>query len=336
MPPTPAAKPDRRPPLDPDREFRGPPEEEFWERYNRRLEFPLSAVAAVLLHVAVAAFVIFLFVKVMGAGPDRSAVPVSLVDLGGDDDIGLGSKGSGGTTDDIKEGENQFKAQKNELPTPEQLAQAEVAMKRVLLDDAGTLPVAAANRAAFAKSDEELLKKILGSRKGDGPGDGKGNTGEAGKGPGGSGADSTRARSLRWVLRFQTSDGHDYVNQLAAMGATILVPLPPENKQCLHFSDLRTPNPRMATDDDLKSLSGQIKFSDTRPGSVAGVCAVLRVTQPAQSFWAFFPRGLEDDLSRKELAYRNRRAEDIEETIFKVIVRGGSYDLVVVDQTPKR
>jgi hypothetical protein len=60
------------------------------------------------------------------------------------------------------------------------------------------------------------------------------------------------------------------------------------------------------------------------------------VQQPAQSFWAFFPRGLEDELSRKELAYRNRRSEDIEETIFSVLIRGGSYEVVVVAQTPKR
>ena len=334
MPPAPA-KPDRRPPIDPDREFRGPPEEEFWQRYNRRLEFPLSAVAAILLHVGVAAFVIFLFVKVMANGPEKSAVPVSLIDVGGDEDSGLGSKGSGGH-EDLTEGQNQFKAQQDVLPTPEQLAQVQESMKRVLMDEAGVLPVAAANKAAFTKTDEELLKQILGSRRGSGPGEGKGTTGEAGKGPGGTGSDSTRARSLRWVLRFRTNDGDDYVKQLAAMGASILVPLPPENKQCLYFSDLRNPSPRMATEDDLKGLAGQIKFSDTRPASVQGVCSALRVTQPAQSFWAFFPRGLEDDLSRKELAYRNRRSEDIEETIFSVMIRGGSYEVVVVSQTAKR
>lgn len=335
MPPAPAAKSDRRPPPDPDREFRGPPEEEFWERYNRRLEFPLATVAAVLLHVAVAAFVIFLFVKILSQGPDKSDVPVKLIQMTGDDDVGEGMEGSGGG-EKLKEGENQFKAQQDVLPTPEQLAQAEVAIKNIMLDDAGKLPVAAANKAAFVNADQELLKKIMGSRSGAGPGDGRGTTGETGKGPGGTGSDSTRARSLRWVMRFQTNDGGDYVAQLAAMGASILVPLPPENKQCLFFHDLRNPSPRMATEDDLKSLAGQIKFSDTRPGSVAGVLGALRVTQPAQSFWAFFPRGLEDDLSRKELAYRNRRSEDIEETIFRVIVRGGSYEVVVVSQTPKR
>jgi hypothetical protein len=336
MPPAPPAQTDRRPP--PDREFRGPPEEEFWDRYNRRLEFPLSTVTAVLLHVAVGALLIFVLVRLMDHGPDKSSVPVKLIQLTGDDDVGDGSPGSGRTAEEVKQGENQFLKQQNILPTPESLAEAREAIKRMVLDDPnGNLPIAPANAAGFEVIDKELAKKVLGVRRGSGPGDGTGNDGTEGKGPGGTGSDSTRARSLRWVLRFVTSDGTDYVNQLAAMGATILVPLPPENRDCLYFGDLRnTGNKRMATEDDLKQLSGQIKFSDTRPGSVAGVCAALGVREPARSFWAFFPRGLEDELSRKELNYRNRRSEDIEETVFRVIVRGGGYEVVVVDQTAKR
>jgi hypothetical protein len=335
MPPAPPAKSDRTPP--PDREFRGPPEEEFWERYNGRLEFPLSTVAAVLLHVAVGALLVFVLVRLMDHGDDRSAVPVKLIDAIGMDDAGDGSAGSGGS-DAVKEGENQFKAQQDILPTPQALEKAREDIKRMVLEDpTGSLPIAASNAAAFEVIDKELAKKMLGSRRGQGPGDGTGTDGSTGKGPGGSGADSTRARSLRWVLRFRTADGSDYVAQLAAMGATVLVPLPPENRECLYFSDLRnTGNKRTATEDDLKQLSGQIKFSDTRPGSVAGVCAALGVQQPARSFWAFFPRGLEDELSRKELNYRNRRSEDIEETIFQVVVRGGGYEVVVVGQTVKQ
>jgi hypothetical protein len=335
MPPA-ADQPPRR--IDPDREYPGPPEEEFWERYNRRLEFPLSTVAAVLLHVGVAALLIFLFVRLMEKGDDKSAVPVKLIDVAGMDDAGLGQEGSGGDPDPLQTGENKFKANEDALPTPEALEQAREKLKQVLLDDPnGNMPIAKSNAAAFSKSSDALNKKLLGSQKGDGPGEGRGNDGSAGKGPGGTGADSTRARSMRWVLRFTTNDGHDYVGQLAAMGATILVPLPPENTECLFFGDLRNPaNPRRATESDLKQLAGQIKFSDSRPASVAGVCAALGVREPARSFWAFFPRSLEDELSRKETAYRNRKAEDIEETIFRIIVRGGSYEVVVYDQTAKR
>ena len=51
--------------------------------------------------------------------------------------------------------------------------------------------------------------------------------------------------------------------------------------------------------------------SDTRPDSVRGVCEVLGVKEPnVKSFWAFFPKGLEDELDRKEKGYRNRRPEE--------------------------
>lgn len=336
MPPAPDAKP--KPPPEPDREFRGPPDEEFWERYNRRLEFPLSTVTAVLLHVAIGAFFVFLFVRVLGNDGDKSGVPVKLIEVGGMDDSGDGSAGSGGDLDPLQTGENQFKAVQDKLPTPQTLAEAQAAIRKMILDDPnGQLPVSAANAAGFTSIDKELAKKIMGSRRGDGPGEGTGADGSKGKGPGGTGADSTRARSLRWVLRFQTADGEDYVKQLAAMGATILVPLPPENRECLYFPNLNNRGEkRMASEDDMKGLANQIKFSDTRPASVGGVCAALGVREPVRSFWAFFPPSLEGELSRKETNYRNRRAEDIEETIFRVIVRGGSYEVVVVDQTAKR
>lgn len=310
-----------------DRVFRGPPEEEFWERYNRRLEFPLSTAAAVLLHLAVAALVVFLLARMMNDRPDRSAVPVTLVEACGPDDLGASPAGVG-ERDPKTDAANPFTAEREQLPNPAALDAIKEDIRRVALDDpAAPLPIAAPNAAGFEKLDDALKKQFLGRR---------GGGAASGTGPGSGGADSTNARSLRWVLRFRTTDGADYVRQLAAMGASVLVPLPPENKQCLLVGDLRNPAPRPATDDDLKSLAGQIKFSDTRPGSVAGVCAALRVTQPAQSFWAFFPRGLEDELARKERAYRNRRPEDIAETVFQVVVRDGSYEVVVIGQTVLR
>ena len=73
----------------------GPPEEEFWDRYNKRLEFPLSTVSAVLLHVLVGAVLVFILVRLMEK-EDRSDVPLRLIAVGGLDDAGDGSAGSGG------------------------------------------------------------------------------------------------------------------------------------------------------------------------------------------------------------------------------------------------
>jgi hypothetical protein len=181
---------------------------------------------------------------------------------------------------------------------------------------------------AYRELSEALRRRLLG---GLGAGDQKRS------GPGGSEADSTRARSLRWVLRFTTTDGEDYVEQLAKMGAVILVPLPPENRECLIVPNLRKPGDRrMATDDDLMRLAGQVRFSDSRPDSVRAVLKVLGVEQPARTFWAFFPRGLEDELARKEVGYRNRRPENIAETVFHVRIRNGTVVIEAVDQTPKK
>ena len=329
-------------PPDPTQIPEAPPEEEFWERYNKRLEFPIATVAAVLLHLTVAACLVFFFLGYFGKNVDKSGVPVSLVpDMGGLDDEGTGSAGSGGITDPLKEAKStSLEEQLKVLPDPSQLPVIKDNIKESLkYDNEGNIPVSDFNAPAYAAVDKTLADKLLGigAKKGAGPGAGSGDDGTKGTGPGGTGANSSRARSLRWVMRFRTNSGEDYVAQLAAMGAVIIVPLPPENKQCLYFTNLKNLNEKkMCTDDDLRKLAGQIKFSDTRPDSVRAVCDVLGVKENAKSFWAFFPRGLEDEVSKKEIGYRNRRPEDIEETIFRVIVRGGSYEIIVDDQTPKK
>lgn len=317
-----------------------PPEEEFWERYNKRLEFPLSTVSAVLIHVLVAALLIFVLGWLMTKNDDRSSVPMTLVpDLGGLGDDGAGSPGSGRIDDPLYQSDkNAFAEQLKVLPNPDALPAIKENLKKIMLDDTGDTPIADNNAAAYGAVSDELAKKLLGAKKGSGGSAGSGDDGSKGAGPGGSGADSSRARSLRWVMRFKTSDGNDYVNQLAAMGAVVLIPLPPENKQCLYFSDLKNPGSgRLATDAEVSKLvAEQIKFGDTRPDSVRAVCGILGVREPVRSFWAFFPKGIEAQLAQKETGYRNRRPEDIEETVFRVIVRGGGYEIVVDDQVPKR
>ena len=49
----------------------GPPEEVFWEKYNKRLEFPLSTVSAVLVHVLIGAVIVFGIFHLMDREADR-------------------------------------------------------------------------------------------------------------------------------------------------------------------------------------------------------------------------------------------------------------------------
>jgi hypothetical protein len=316
------------------------PDEEFWEKFNRRLEFPLATVGAILVHVFVGAGIVFGIFGLMN-GEDRSNPPLQLVNVGGMDDFGEGSQGSGGNPDpDLIKDVDAIKAAQATLPTPQALAEAKENIQKIVLDDpTGRMPVSAANAAAYSQLDEAIRKKLLqgvGSRKGDGPGGGSGFDGTQGNGPGGTGADSTRARGLRWVLRFRIADGNDYVAQLKAMGAEVFVPLTTDNKTCMIVTDLSNPNPRIASEQDLNRLAGKIQFSDNRPKLVREVLNVLKVDAPAKAFWAFFPKDVEDKLARAEVSYRNRQPDRIEETIFRVTVRGGSYEMVVEDQTAKK
>jgi hypothetical protein len=177
---------------------------------------------------------------------------------------------------------------------------------------------------------------MIGNPKGSGGGPGSGD-GPKQDGNGGTGASSARQRSLRWILRFRTLDGRDYLQQLGAIGATILVPLPPENKQAYIFRDLKNPKSgEYVTEAEWKKLDNQVRFCDFKRDSVSGVAIALGLDFTPNSFWAFFPKGLEEELSRKEIAHANRRPEDIEETVFTVVIRGGVYTISVAEQRIKR
>jgi hypothetical protein len=315
----------------------GPPEESFDEKYNKRMEFPLAVVSGILFHVLVGALLIVVLVWVLGPGGDRSGVPVKLVALQGLDDSGEGSTGSGGIDDPaVRDDSDSFKGL-DSLLDPSKIPEIKENSPTIkYLDPTGNLPISAANAQAYDSLSESVRKKLLGQRQGAGKEQGSGYDGSQGKGPGGTGADSTLGRNMRWVLRFKVTSGGDYLDQLRAMEAEILVPIPNTDK-CIIIPDTARPkDQRTASDDDMRRLADKIKFSDTRPEAVKGVARTLGLDFTPTSFWAFFPKRIEDELSKKETGYRNRRAEDIEETIFRVRVTGSGYELIVDEQKIKR
>lgn len=321
--------------------FEGPPvEADIWEKYNKRMEFPVATAAAVLIHVAMFALVVLGIFSIMN-GPEKPKTNLKFMNVGGYDDAGEGSAGSGGTDDPaVVKDVDPFQSATEILPTPQALDEAKAEIQKTVLPDAttGSIPIAAPNAAAISMLDESIRKKLLGSRKGAGGGAGSGDDGSKGKGPGGTGADSTRARGLRWVLRFRVANGRDYVDQLKAMGAEILVPLPPDGKRCALVQDLNSPSQKIASDADMDRLAGKIQFGEPRKDQVKDVCEALGIKAPSTptTFWACFPEGLEEELAHKETGFRNRRAEDIEMTIFRISVRGGKYELIVDEQKIKK
>jgi len=317
----------------------GPPEESFDEKYNKRLEFPISLVSSVFIHVFIGTLLVVLLVYVMGGGSDQSSMKVSLVSLQGLDNFGDGAVGKGGKDNPEINGDWSPVTDETTNLDPTKLPEIKEDIRKTIkyLDPTGNLPLSPSNLLEYQKLEKSIRDKLLGARQGAGPGPGSGNDNTPGTGPGGKGADSTLARNMRWVLRFKVESGRNYLEQLKAMGAEILIEIP-DTKKCTLIADLSKQDDRKeATDDDLKRLAGKVKFSDSRPQAVKAVLGTLGLEKvDAKSFWAFFPKELENDLAKKELSYRNRRSEDIEETIFSVVVKDGKYEIKVEEQKIKK
>jgi hypothetical protein len=123
---------------------------------------------------------------------------------------------------------------------------------------------------------------------------------------------------------------------LQGLGAKILIPIPGEEK-CILISDLSKPDERrILSADQLGEYGNLIKFWDSRRDAVGGVAGALGLDFRPTSFCAVFSKDFENDLDRQEKNYRSRRPEDIEETIFRVTLAGGGYEVVVDEQKVRR
>ncbi len=313
----------------------GPPEATVWRKYSPNLEFPISLLVSTLFLTTMFAILVGLLFLSLGSGPEKKMPPMSIAE-GGTDDAGDGSPGGGGKPDEplvsptppqtSTSGDEKIQ---NDLSLPEVKAIKDPSAS----EDPSADAVAPAPEVSAARSGlEQSLRNKPNGSKGNTVGAGVGD--KVGVGPGGDGASSTRARSLRWVMRFQTNGGRDYLDQLQALGAIVLVSVPPEKTQMYVFKDLRNPQPgTIATDAELATYSQQIQFCDPKSKSGEEVGKALNLNFTPGEFWAIFPKGIEEELSKLEKGYRNRRPEDVEQTIFKVSVVGGKYRLVVSEQT---
>ena len=327
---------------DADAEADQPGEETFWQAHSSRFEMPISFTCSALILSGL--FGVFLAFAALANGCTgrlkQDSVPIALSDAGFDDE-GLGSEGGGGEINPIAIGftpptekDAQF------LPHPDQIpeVQNDINEKLKLEDPNAATPLSMQKATEYSTFDKTARDKLLGlgSQRGTpgGPGSGDDNKGT---GPGGSGSSSTRARSMRWVMRFSTRSGKDYLDQLAALKAIVVVPIPPDGKTAYVFRDLINPRPGTYVEEkEWTKLAGQIQFCDYKKTSVTEVSAALNLNFTPTSFWAFFPKDLEGELSRLEVAYGNKQPEQIEETVFEVTVRGGSSSVVVASQKLKR
>ncbi len=317
----------------------GPGEETFWQAHSPRFEMPISFTTSALVMAALFALVLGIYF-VANRGQTQDSVPIALSDAGFDD-AGDGSEGLGGEANPIAIGFTPPTEQDvQNLPHPDQIPEVtkDIEDKLRIEDPNSVIPLQMEKGAAYSTFDKAARDKLLGlgSQRGAPGGPGSGDD-EKGSGVGGKGASSTRARSMRWVMQFSTRSGRDYLDQLAALKAVVVVPIPPDGKTAFVFRDLINPQPGTYVEEkEWTKLAGQIQFCDFKKSSVTEVSAALHLNFTPASFWAFFPRDLEAELSRLEVAYGNKQPEQIEETKFEVTVRGGSSQIVVASQKLKR
>ena len=316
-----------------------PGEETFWQAHSPRFEMPISFTTSALIMAGLFALMLGIYF-VANSGEKQDSVPIALSDAGFDDE-GAGSEGGGGVPDPIAIGFTPpSEKDVQNLPHPEDIPEVQKDIEdKLKLEDPNSFTPLTTNKAAeystFAQAARDKLLG-LGSQRGTPGGEGSGDD-KKGTGPGGTGASSTRARSMRWVMRFSTRSGRDYLDQLAGLKAVVVIPIPPDGKTAYVFRDLLNPKPGTYVEEkEWTKLAGQIQFCDYKKTSVTEVASALNLNFTPASFWAFFPKDLEGELSRLEVAYGNKQAEQIEETVFEVTVRGGSSQIVVASQKLKR
>jgi hypothetical protein len=175
----------------------------------------------------------------------------------------------------------------------------------------------------------------MNGQKGKGPGEGKGESGVEGPGASNKGdATSSSNRAVRWELIFDTTSGDDYVRQLAAMKATLVIPQPPDWQANKAYRDL-TLGRATGEDFDIARLPG-LFFIDDAADSAGRVARSLGLAFSPPKFIAFFPKDVEEDLAAKERAYRMRKESEIFSTKFKIVMRDGKPTPVVIEQVPVR
>jgi hypothetical protein len=279
-----------------------PPDEKFWHKYSPHYEFPLSSIGSIAMHIGFLLLFILLLWLLSGLTfSDTKPVPMREMTVSGEGD-GTGRAGSEGSPLEEKSD-----------PRSE------------------TKPQRLIPQAELPGIDLTPRKSTGGT--GDGPESGKGNTGVPGTGSNEKGdATSSGNRSKRWELIFRTQDGRDYVAQLAAMEATLVIPLPTEWNTYRAYRNLHQDRPA-GMPFNREDLPGLYFVDDVDAPRVADA---LGLDYSPPRFIAFFPKHIEEQLAAKERAYRGRREDQIASTKFKILMRDGKPTITVVDQEPIR
>jgi hypothetical protein len=180
--------------------------------------------------------------------------------------------------------------------------------------------------------DQKTRDALLGGKGQGGPGSGGGKgTGDGrGVGPGEGAMGSVRAkRKLRWTIMFNTRSGEDYLRQLDSLGAILAVKAPDGELKAIRNLLER---PVKLLSEDLQALN-RIFWIDDKPDTVEQLANAMGLGFTPPQVIALFPYEFERALLDKELKFRGRKEDEILETRFQILMRGGrNYQIVVIDQ----
>lgn len=138
-------------------------------------------------------------------------------------------------------------------------------------------------------------------------------------------------RMLRWTLSFEKSTCEEYVKQMQELGAILAFPTEKEEYVLVRDLSKRPAEAKEAKTEDIGKMN-RIYWFDKDLESVRSVCKLLGIKGSPEYFIAFFPEKLENELYEKELKYKNRKEDEIQETKFKVLRRGETLKVKVVEQ----
>lgn len=298
------------PRFDPAEEFPRPPAEAFWDKYSKRLECPTAWVGAVLLWVLLAVGYSLAWDHLFKI--EGGELPVRFLEVDGVGASDGGAPGSGGDPN----------------PTLVSSEQAFAAAPEVV-DPLPTLPDAG---EPIQTPPREVDAKPVGP--GSKPGVGAGDA--VGPDKGRATGDGVGTRGFGWTLKFKFEDAREFSKQLAAAGAVIFVPEGEvSSKKGMLYADLTNPQVGRAADKGDPIFSGRLGLYEQDPKKIKKMLEYLGAPE-AKTYGVFFPKKFMEELADKELAYRNRRPEDIALTVFAYSMRGDRYEVTVVEQKVKK
>jgi hypothetical protein len=325
-----------------------PPDERFWVKYSRHHELPISGMASLVWHTL--ALVTIVVVAWVITSASRNDMPIELVDFG----PGSGGTNGVGTSPNRGDGSPLTEAVAASQLPPDAKVPTEplrdvpgltIKLKDILAeveankDDEREITKGADHATQTLRRLADMDKKIRSAllsgigngTPGSGGGSGGGNQGGTGDQPG-PGNRSTRAkRMVRWTITFNTQSGGDYLKQVHVLGAILAFNSPDGELRCVRDLMRRPVQADPVSRDELQKLN-RLFWIDDRRDSVEQLARAMGLDYVPDRIYALFPHDFEQELLRKELAFKNKKEEEIIETRFQILMRGDKYTVVVTDQ----